>query len=376
MKKTLFALSSLFLVNSLFATTYTFTSSDGRSAGFNLDSTKINPSAKCNNVIFTEQKTETYPANFGDGDINNNTGSTLYTIFYRGKEIEGSDGQCEIDRSKEVTRKIESTTCKPLCKAEEKITYLNTACNTANGDSGNYGVVTTITKTVYKNHNKYVNNNQCSIVDTDLSSETSIKNCSSVYVEPQQISEIIQNVCARGGNCSAGMLITLIWDHSSDLDLHVQQPNGQEIYYGHGKKNSNTLPTWSTGVLDVDMNVGTCTTETSTCSPTRPIENISFEQFANVPDGNYVVKVRNYTSRNPGQEKFSIFVAYKKQGENKFSRAAIYDYTGSLASKEKYTIITINKTGDNLRLINIPPEMQINYINGIDSEQRYGNNFL
>jgi len=80
------------------------------------------------------------------------------------------------------------------------------------------------------------------------------------------------------GAQSGDVRISLIWNNRNDLDLHVINPQGQEIYYArrtdaHG------------GMLDVDMNVSGETT--------KPVENI-FWMPGRAPQGRYQVFVRNY----------------------------------------------------------------------------------
>jgi uncharacterized protein YfaP (DUF2135 family) len=71
--------------------------------------------------------------------------------------------------------------------------------------------------------------------------------------------------------------ITLVWDDTNDLDLHVTDPNGEEIFYQHTSSASG-------GRLDVDANAG-CGSTTSS-----PRENI-FWPTGQAPFGTYTVRV-------------------------------------------------------------------------------------
>jgi hypothetical protein len=71
--------------------------------------------------------------------------------------------------------------------------------------------------------------------------------------------------------------ITLVWDDTNDLDLHVIDPNGEEIFF------DNPIST-SGGRLDVDANAG-CSGTTSS-----PRENI-FWPTGLAPTGTYTVRV-------------------------------------------------------------------------------------
>lgn len=88
----------------------------------------------------------------------------------------------------------------------------------------------------------------------------------SIYVRPAQ--------GVGGGPIQA----TLTWDQAEDLDLHVVEPNGNEIYYG------NRGPSATGGELDHDANVG--------CGePGVPVaENITWED-GEPDDGTYWVWV-------------------------------------------------------------------------------------
>jgi hypothetical protein len=71
--------------------------------------------------------------------------------------------------------------------------------------------------------------------------------------------------------------ITLRWDAPADLDLHVIDPNQEEIYYSHRSSRSG-------GQLDVDANPG--------CSPmmANPVENV-FWPYGGAPGGWYGITV-------------------------------------------------------------------------------------
>lgn len=75
---------------------------------------------------------------------------------------------------------------------------------------------------------------------------------------------------------------TLEWTSTADLDLHVTDPNGVEIYY------SNDNPADSEGWLDRDANVG-CPD-----SADPPLENI-FWPVGAAPSGAYTVEVNGFS---------------------------------------------------------------------------------
>ncbi len=74
--------------------------------------------------------------------------------------------------------------------------------------------------------------------------------------------------------------VTLRWETSADLDLHVVDPWGEEIYYSHQRSQSG-------GELDVDANAA-CRTQYYS-----PVENV-YWPTGGAPYGTYVVSVVNY----------------------------------------------------------------------------------
>jgi hypothetical protein len=77
--------------------------------------------------------------------------------------------------------------------------------------------------------------------------------------------------------------ITLLWDFQADIDLHVLQPNGKEIWYKNKTDNSTG------GALDVDHRSG----------GRGAAENIFWQ---NPPRGQYKVALKYYgKSKNTGQ---------------------------------------------------------------------------
>lgn len=83
-------------------------------------------------------------------------------------------------------------------------------------------------------------------------------------------------------NSMKQIAVTLAWDRVCDLDLHVFEPSGEEIYYA----NSNSA---QTGSLDVDAG--------SPGNSGLAVENIS---WVTAPSGAYRVAVKNYGRCSPG----------------------------------------------------------------------------
>jgi hypothetical protein len=79
---------------------------------------------------------------------------------------------------------------------------------------------------------------------------------------------------------SGDVRISLMWNNKNDIDLHVVEPGGEEIYYQHRASRSG-------GVLDIDMNAG---------PPLRnpAVENVFWPQRA-APPGTYRIYVNHYS---------------------------------------------------------------------------------
>jgi uncharacterized protein YlaN (UPF0358 family) len=94
---------------------------------------------------------------------------------------------------------------------------------------------------------------------------------------------ILDLLSPQGGDVVLGtgdVQVTLRWETSADLDLHVVDPWGEEIYFSHQRSQSG-------GELDVDANAA-CRTQYYT-----PVENI-YWPTGGAPYGTYVVSVVNY----------------------------------------------------------------------------------
>ena len=79
--------------------------------------------------------------------------------------------------------------------------------------------------------------------------------------------------------------VCVSWATDSDVDLHLVEPSGEEIYYGHRRAASG-------GLLDLDANSG-CSFE----NPRIDIENITY-QNTSPPGGHYFLRVDYWTACN------------------------------------------------------------------------------
>jgi len=94
-------------------------------------------------------------------------------------------------------------------------------------------------------------------------------------------SELVARLQREGGLIDACLRVSLMWQCTDDLDLHVICPSGEEIYYSHKRSACG-------GELDVDMNAANPYSR-------APVENIVWA--SNAPAGEYKVIVNNYAHR-------------------------------------------------------------------------------
>lgn len=107
------------------------------------------------------------------------------------------------------------------------------------------------------------------------------------YVNALTDSLIKERVKAAGGNVNGVIRVSLSWFNYDDLDLHVIEPNGNEIFFQHCRKPA-IAP--STGQLDVDMNAGSGQTR-------EGVENITWTDEKKMLEGVYKVYVNQYACR-------------------------------------------------------------------------------
>lgn len=124
-----------------------------------------------------------------------------------------------------------------------------------------------------------INNNQKAAEAKIATVNSQIQNINSEIAIIDKTSTI-ESIGGRGG-----LKITLKWATTDDLDLHVFDPSGQEIYY----KQKNQTCQGVIGRLDVDANASSPYTVT-------PVENIYWEDTA--PIGKYKVAVVLYCKRS------------------------------------------------------------------------------
>jgi len=109
---------------------------------------------------------------------------------------------------------------------------------------------------------------------------------------------IKERVKAAGGKVDGILRTSLSWSNYDDLDIHVIEPNKNEIYYGSRRSQ------YSGGELDVDMNAGGGRTRT-------PVENIVWQDERKMLKGKYKVIVNNFSKRETKDQGFTVQLEYK-----------------------------------------------------------------
>ena len=91
--------------------------------------------------------------------------------------------------------------------------------------------------------------------------------------------------------------VSLLWDSTDDVDLHILTPDGSEIYYGNRSTGG--------GELDIDAN-------TSSNMMDNPVENIFFTTPA---AGTYTVWIEDYNDRTDGPTNYIVRVTVGDQSQ-------------------------------------------------------------
>lgn len=106
-----------------------------------------------------------------------------------------------------------------------------------------------------------------------------------------------EKVKRAGGNVTGDLCCRLAWWNRDDLDLHMKEPRGYEIYFGNRHVTSPCG-----GRLDVDMNVRGETRE--------PVENIYYLSRAKMAEGEYHLFVHQYYKRENEDLGFEVEMDY------------------------------------------------------------------
>ena len=134
---------------------------------------------------------------------------------------------------------------------------------------------------------------------------------------------IKERVKAAGGNVTGDFRASLSWFNYDDLDLHLVEPGGEEIFFGH-KRSTHS------GTLDVDMNAGSGTSR-------KPVENIVYAKRGMMREGVYRLFVENYSQREVQDVGFDI--------EMEFDGAVhSFSYSQAVSTKQRIDVCTFKYT--------------------------------
>lgn len=105
-----------------------------------------------------------------------------------------------------------------------------------------------------------------------------------------------ERVKAAGGRVDGDFRCSLRWYNYDDLDLHMREPTGREIYYANKESPLG-------GTLDVDMNAGSGHTRT-------PVENIIYVDRKKMKAGTYTLSVHNFRKRENEDFGFEVEIEF------------------------------------------------------------------
>ncbi len=111
---------------------------------------------------------------------------------------------------------------------------------------------------------------------------------------------IKERVKKAGGNVTGDLCCRLAWFNYDDLDFHMAEPGGYEIYFSN-----RHLMSPSRGRLDVDMNVSPTTRE--------PVENIFYTSRERMKEGEYRLSVHQFNRRESSNVGFECEIDYLGQ---------------------------------------------------------------
>lgn len=135
---------------------------------------------------------------------------------------------------------------------------------------------------------------------------------------------IRERVKQAGGSVTGDLCCRLAWSNFDDLDFHMSEPGGYEIFFGN---RSSTSP--SGGRLDVDMNVSPTTRE--------PVENIFYADRARMRAGDYELFVHQYNARETTDVGFEVEIDY-------LGTVHRFAYAALLRTGQKVTVATLRYT--------------------------------
>lgn len=134
---------------------------------------------------------------------------------------------------------------------------------------------------------------------------------------------IKERVKQAGGAVDVDLRCSLAWYNHDDLDLHMIEPNGYEIFYGsRGSKSP------AGGTLDVDMNAGVNLSRT-------PVENICYPSRSRMAEGTYTLFVYQFNRRETDNTGFEVEIEFN-------GAIHTFPYAKAMRRGEQVVVATIN----------------------------------
>lgn len=176
--------------------------------------------------------------------------------------------------------------------------------------------------------NKHAGNLVSLIAPCDLTAPNLFKwnNPFSWSYQGEMADSIKERVKAAGGQIDAELRCSLAWFNYDDLDLHMIEPSGQEIYYPY-----KGLVSGCGGVLDVDMNAGHGTTRT-------PVENICYVDKGRMRPGKYQLFVHQFQLRESDNVGFEVEIELD-------GATQVLSYEKRITGNVQVATITVAKDG-------------------------------
>jgi hypothetical protein len=192
--------------------------------------------------------------------------------------------------------------------------------------------------------NRYVNNLVSLVAPVDAKALPLFKwdNGFSWSYNGDMTDSIKERVKQAGGNVTGDLCCRLAWFNHDDLDFHMKEPGGFEIFF-RAKQSPYTK-----GCLDVDMNAGGGHTR-------EPVENIFYGDRNRMNEGIYTLFVHNWAKRETTNVGFEVEVDYlgavtKYAYENSVKNGEIvvvskfkYSHNGGLEVLESLASSVISK---------------------------------
>jgi len=135
---------------------------------------------------------------------------------------------------------------------------------------------------------------------------------------------IKERVKRAGGKVDGDFRASLSWYNYDDLDLHLIEPDKNEIFFGR-KTTARTG-----GQLDVDMNAGSGTSRSA-------VENITYPTRSRMLEGMYKLFVNNYSQRETANVGFEVELEFDGVVHSFAYAPAVRNGTNVIVAEFKYT---------------------------------------